>query len=143
MSQTQGESERGDGRFIAVSGKVAKLSAKNFARMSVYLTENGQVALEAPISVGGGFQFEASRKMAESAGARLVLGPRGLDAQGLGEHPQLPSVSLASARRESNGAVVENFAAAKLSDEIVDPWWIWCREYTISGTLDTAAHTTA
>jgi hypothetical protein len=139
MSQTHGESEPGHGRFIAVSGKVANLSAKNLARISVYLTENGQVVLEAPISVGGGFQFEVARKMAESARARLVLGPRRLDAQGLGEHPQLPSVSLASARRGSNDAVVENFEAAELSDEIVDPWWIWCREYTISGTLDTAA----
>jgi len=139
MSQTQTEAKAGDGRFTPVSGKLAKLSAKNLARLSVYLIENGQIAIEAPISSGGGFQFEAARKTAESASARLILGPRGLDAQGLSEHPQLPSVSLAAAKRAENGAVTEHFHAAKLNDEIVDPWWIWCREHTISGTLDTAA----
>ncbi len=139
MSHTRSESEPGNGAFIAVSGKLANLSPKNLARLSVYLTENGRISLQAPLSPDGSFRFEAARKTAESAAASLVLGPRGLDAEGLGGHPQLPAVSLASARRGHSGEVIEDFDAAKLNDELVDAWWIWCREYTISGTLDTGA----
>src|SRR5579864_394112 len=126
-------------RLVAVTGKLPKLSSKNLNRLSVYLVQGNTIHSESPVSAGGSFQVHVAPQIARDAAIFAVLGPKGLDSQSLASHADLPRIAL-SAEKLENGAVNVNFAKLKITDELIDPWWLWCREYTISGTLQTAAN---
>ncbi len=122
--------------FVNVTGKLPSLSAKNLKRLSVYLTQGNTILSESPVSASGTFQFHIAPQL--EADAFAVLAPRGLDSQSLASHSDLPSIALSSAGK-LHGGISLDFAGLDINDKLIDLWWIWCREYTVSGTLQTAA----
>ena len=138
MNETQQNNPAHAGRLVAVTGKIPAISSRNRKRLSVFLVHNATVLGQSPLSAGGTFQFHVAKHLASASGVFVVLGPKGLDTQSLASHADLPRVALASNEREASGAIYVDFAAEKISDELIDLWWIWCREYTVSGTLETA-----
>jgi len=122
--------------LVPVTGKLKHLSAKNLARLSVFLVEGSKVLGETPVASNGTFQFHVAKTLASQPGVDVVLGPKGLDPRSLAGHSELPRLPLHSTLRSEHGAILANFSHLKINDELIDPWWIWCREYTISGTLD-------
>jgi hypothetical protein len=67
----------------------------------------------------------------------VVLGPKGLDEQTLLARTDLPRLSLsaAGAREADSGVLTLDFAKLNVDDKLVDGWWIWCRAYKVSGTV--------
>ena len=139
MSEIQQNHPARAGRLVAVTGKLPALNAANRKRLSVFLVQNDTVLGQSQLNSNGAFQFHVAKHLHGEAGVFVVLGPKGLDAQSLASHTDLPRVALASAEREENGTLHVDFSAHKINDELIDRWWIWCREYTVSGTLETAA----
>jgi len=125
--------------FVPVTGRLHALSSRNRNRVSVFLVQGNKIVSEAPVSAQGTFQFHVAPHLASEPGVFVVLGPKGLDSQSLASHADLPRMALSSAARHEHRGISVDFASLKISDELIDPWWIWCREYTVSGTLETAA----
>ena len=124
--------------FAAVTGKLPALNSKNLNRLSVFLVQGNTILSEAPVTPSGSFQFHVAPHLASESGVFAVLGPKGLDSQSLASHTDLPRIALSSVKRHERGGISLDFAHLKISDELINPWWIWCREYTVSGTLETA-----
>jgi len=139
MSDTEKDQPSRSARLVTVTGKLPSLSAKNLARLSVFLTQGNKILSEAPVSAKGAFQFHVVPHLVSEGNVSAVLGPRGVDSQTLASHATLPRVALSTVRKGHGGAVTLDFAGLKISDELIDPWWLWCHGYTISGTLETAA----
>ena len=125
-------------RLVSVAGKLPPLSAKNLKRLSVFLVRGSNILDEAPVSADGTFQFHVTPQLADEAGVSAVLGPQGLDSQSMASHTDLPRMAIAAARTPESGVIHLDFAKLNVNDQLIDPWWIWCREYTVSGTLLTA-----
>ncbi|MGD0011867.1 MAG: hypothetical protein ABSE93_25420 [Terriglobia bacterium] len=133
------ETVRG-GALVPVIGKLPPLSSKNLNRLAVFLVQGNKVLSETPVKANGTFQLHVVPQLARDPSVYAVLGPKGLDPQSLAAHADLPRLSLASARGHEKGAVSLDFAELNIDDEFIDIWWIWCREYTVSGALDTSAN---
>ena len=125
--------------LVTVKGKLPALSSKNLNRLSVFLTQGNTILSESPVSAGGAFQFHVVPHLADESAVFAVLGPKGLDSPSLASHTDLPRIALSSARKHESGGINVDFASLNISDKLIDPWWIWCPEYTVSGTLQTAA----
>jgi hypothetical protein len=125
--------------FIPVTGKLHAVSSKNLKRLSVFLTQGNTILSEAPVSAGGGFHLYVAPHLASESGVFAVLGPKGLDSASLASHADLPRIALSSATTVKHSGLSVDFAAHNISNESIDSWWTWCREYTVSGTLETAA----
>lgn len=126
-------------RFISVMGALPSLSAKNLKRISVYLVQGSAILSETAVSASGTFQLYVAPHLANDATVFAVIGPQGLDAQTLASHADLPRAGLSGARELEGGGLQLDLSALKINDKIIEPWWLWCREYTVSGTLLTAA----
>lgn len=124
--------------LVSVIGKLPALKAKNLNRLSIFLTRGNTILGESPVSAKGTFQLHVVPQLASESGVFAVLGPKGMDSQVLASHTNLPRIALSSAKTLENGGVSVDFSSFKITDELIDPWWIWCREYTVSGTLETA-----
>jgi hypothetical protein len=128
-------------RLVTVTGKLPTLSATNRNRLAVYLVQNNTVLSQSQLNSTGTFQFHVAPHLATAhAGVSVVLGPKGLDPQSLASHTDLPRAALASTGKQVSGAIDIDFTAQKISDDIIDRWWFWCREYTVSGTLETSTN---
>jgi hypothetical protein len=139
MNESQKYNPAHASRLVAVTGRLTEISASNRKRLSLFLVENTTVLSQSALSAAGTFQFHVAKHLAEASGVFVVLGPKGLDTASLASHADLPRVALASAARSENGIIHVDFSALKINDKLIDPWWIWCREYTVSGTLESAA----
>jgi hypothetical protein len=126
-------------RLVAVTGKLPSLSSKNLKRLSVFLARGNEILAETAVNSSGVFHLHVTPKLAEETGVSAVLGPKGMDSQSLSSHATLPRLSLQAARRHESGAVYVDFSELAITNELIEPWWLWCREYTVSGTLLTAA----
>ena len=124
--------------FVSVTGRLPELSAKNRQRLAVFLTKGSMVLSQTPVTTGGAFHFYVAPQVASETGVAVVLGPKGMDPQTLANHTDLPRIALSGAHRHKGGDITVDFSKLNVNDKLIDPWWIWCREYTVSGTLETA-----
>lgn len=139
MKDTREETPDQGVRLVPVTGKLPALSSKNLKRISLYLVQGKTVVSEAAVSNSGTFQFHVVPKIANDPTVFAVLGPKGLDSQSLASHSDLPRMAVTSGRKHEGGGIKIDFSNQQISDIVIDPWWLWCREYTVSGTLLTAA----
>jgi hypothetical protein len=138
MSELQQNNPAHAARLVAVTGKVPAISSRNRKRISVFLVEKNTILSQSPVGEGGTFQFHVAKHLAGASGIFAVLGPKGLDGESLATRSDLPRVALASGNRHESGPIELSFAGERINDEVIDLWWIWCREYTVSGTIETA-----
>ena len=139
MTHREKHSSSRSERFVDMTGKLPKLSSKNISRLAVFLVRDDAILSESPLSASGTFQFQMAPHLASDSGVYAVLGPKGMDAQSLATHSDLPAVAVTSASKLDRGGFNLQFPESEISDELIDPWWEWCREYTVSGTLLTAS----
>ncbi len=124
--------------FIPVTGKLPALGPTNRQRVAVFLMKGNTVIAQTPVTTAGTFQLYVAPQLASEPGVSVVLGPKGADSQTLATHPDLPRIGLSSVHKQEGGGIDVNFSRLNVDDKLIDPWWIWCREYTVSGTLETA-----
>jgi len=135
MSEQEGGKVARGAALVPVTGKLHKVGAHNLKRLAVFLVQGNRVLAQSPVTVDGTFQFHVTESLASDTRAFAVLGPKGLGDQALLERTDLPRLSLASARAAKGHALTLDFAKLNIDDKLIDLWWIWCREYTVSGTL--------
>src|SRR5579863_9036733 len=124
---------------ITIVGKLPKLSSSNLARTAAFLVQGNNVLTQTPVT-SNGFRIRLSESIAIDPCVFVVLGPKGLDEQTLLARTDLPRLPLSSAsKREarSGGVVTLDFASLNVDDKLIDAWWIWCRTYTVTGTVQT------
>jgi hypothetical protein len=139
MSKTQQNNPAHSGRLVAITGKLPALSSSNLNRLSAFLVHNNTVLSQSPLSDKGTFQFHVAKHLANAPGVSVVLGPKALDPQSVLSHADLPRAAVSGVDRQEGDAINVSFADQNIDDKLIDLWWIWCREYTVSGTLETAA----
>jgi hypothetical protein len=122
--------------LIPVAGKLPALSAANLSRLAVYLVHGGEILSSSMVSASRSVNFHVTTALAEQEGVFAVLGPKGLDAQTLRDRQDLPRVPLT---RGHNDRPAIDFSRLELTDETIEKLWMWCREYTVSGTLLTSS----
>jgi hypothetical protein len=138
MSEKEISQPAETGSSITVIGKLPKLSSQNLRRLAVFLVQGNDVLLESPVTASGTFQFRLARSIVIDPCLFVVLGPRGLDDQTLLTKTELPRLSLAKAsadRTAKSRVITLDFSKLKIDDKLIDLWWIWCRPYTVSGTV--------
>ena len=123
---------------MTVTGKLPKLSASNLGRIAAFLVQGNNVLMQSPVTANGSFQVRVGGLIAIDPCLYVVLGPKGLDEKTLLARTDLPRLSLSAdrAREASKGALTLDFTKL-VDDKIVEAWWIWCRPYTVSGTVQT------
>lgn len=125
---------------LVAAGNVPKLRSENLSRLAVYIVRGNTVLAETPVANDGSFRFNVAESVAREHGVSAIIGPKGVDHHALLARADLPRVPLASARAHEGraGHVKLDFSAHRITDEIVDLWWLWCSPYTVSGTLRSA-----
>ncbi len=120
-----------------VVGKLPKLSSSNLGRIAAFLVQADSVVTQSPVSTNGSFRFRLPGPIHIDPCLYVVLGPRGLDEQTLLSRTDLPRLPLsAGSASDAKAAVLTlDFTKLELNDKIIEAWWIWCRAYTVSGTV--------
>ena len=131
------------GNSITVVGKLPELSPANLKRLAAYLVQGNNVLLQAPVTASGTFQFRLSRSIIIDPCLITILGPKGLNDQTLLARTELPRLPVAKAvsDRAAGGespVVTLDFSKFKITNESIEPWWVFCRKYTVSGTVQNA-----
>ncbi|HUO28565.1 MAG TPA: hypothetical protein VMU80_05075 [Bryobacteraceae bacterium] len=131
------------GNSITVVGKLPELSPANLKRLAAYLVQGNNVLLQAPVTASGTFQFRLSRSIIIDPCLITILGPKGLNDQALLARTELPRLPVAKAvsDRAAGGespVVTLDFSKFKITNESIEPWWVFCRKYTVSGTVQNA-----
>lgn len=123
---------------VPASGKLPALRSDNLARLAVYLVQGATVLAETSVKPDGTFRFDVTEALANRRGVAAVVGPKGLDHHVLLQRTELPRAALRGGRDTKSGHLSLDFSKARLTDELIEPWWIWCWPYTVSGTLTAA-----
>ena len=124
---------------ITVTGKLPKLSASNLGRIAAFLVQGNNVLTQSPVTANGSFQFRVGASIVIDPCLVVILGPKGLDDQTLLSRTDLPRISLSADKaREANRSSLTLDFSNLINDKIVEAWWIWCRPYTVSGTVQTS-----
>lgn len=124
-------------QIVTVSGQLPKIKESSVRRLAVYVVSGREVLSASPVTGAGTFQLHVVHALVAHEGASAVLGPKGLDPQALLQRTDLPRLALSSAKSAGHNAYTLDVSALNVSDRLIDPWWIWCREYKVSGTLQT------
>jgi hypothetical protein len=123
--------------LTTVSAHLPSLKETSVKRLVLYLVQGNNVLSSTSASSNGTFQLHVAESLLHEHGVSVVLGPKGLDPGALLQRTDLPRLPLTSTTRSDQGGHTLNLAGLGINDELIDSWWIWCREYTISGTLET------
>jgi len=124
-------------RLITISGKLPDIAKNAANRVAVYLFSGNQLLANVPAQSGGNVNFHVSEDVLAGGGdLKAVVGPAGLSGHALTERSDLPSVPIDRQKLDREKAVLE-FPLAKiaLKPDIIEKWWLWCRQYCVDGTV--------
>jgi len=123
---------------LTLRGNLPKLKPEDASRLAVYLVRGGEVLAQAPVGGDGTFQLAVDRAaVADRTGARpeAVVGPAGMG-KNLDPSRNLQRVALDPeqlARAEQEFVVPTE--TIHLTDELLRRWWLWCRNYCLTGRV--------
>src|SRR5260221_7928824 len=123
-------------RLITISGKLPEI-AKDANRVAVYLFSGNQLLADVPAQSGGNVNFHVAEDvLASGEELKAVVGPAGLGAHALAQRSDLLSVPIDRQKLDREKATLD-FPLAKiaLKPDIIDKWWLWCRQYCVDGTV--------
>jgi hypothetical protein len=121
---------------LSVRGTLPKLKPEDARRLSVYLVQGDDVIARAPVANDGKFQLAVSRAAVVARPGRnveAVVGPAAMGRH-LDNSRNLQRVVLDAALFE-RGDIVVPTEKLNLSDEVLRLWWLWCRTYSLTGTV--------
>jgi hypothetical protein len=123
---------------VLLTGQLPKVKAEDARRLAVYLTRGGEILSQQPLDPSGAVRVALAREIAETDSAyalELVVGPAGMRDR-LGDAPNLQRVSIDAAKLRGAKQELElSLGKVKLSEAILEPWWLWCRWYCVSGQV--------
>jgi hypothetical protein len=120
---------------ITVTGKVAKVSAQDAARLAVFVVRCNQVLTKALVQADGSYRLNLARaalKAKSTHGLSLALAPATA-----GDHldhlPEVPRFALDIKKLDD----LDEYRAPEfsVSEAILNIWWLWCRWYCVSGRV--------
>src|SRR6516225_74993 len=114
---------------ITVTGKVAKVSAQDAARLAVFVVRCNQVLTKALVQADGSYRLNLARgalKAKSTHGLSLALAPATA-----GDHlDHLPDVQRFALDIKKLDDLDEYRAPEfSVSEAILNIWWLWCRWY--------------
>ncbi|HEY6392012.1 MAG TPA: hypothetical protein VIX89_12085 [Bryobacteraceae bacterium] len=124
-------------RLITISGKLPEIAKESANRVAVYLFSGNKLLADVPAQSGGNVKFHVSEDVLAGADdLKAVVAPAGLSGHALAERSDLISVPIDRQKVDRDKALLE-FPLAKivLKPEIIDKWWLWCRQYCVDGTV--------
>src|SRR5262249_55523165 len=123
---------------VLLTGQLPKVKAEDAQRLAVYLARGGEILAQQQLDPSGALRMALAREIAETDSAyalELVVGPAGMRER-LGDAPDLQRVPIDTAKLRSAKQELElSLSKVKLSREILEPWWLWCRWYCVSGQV--------
>jgi hypothetical protein len=134
MSQDKA-APRGD--TVTVSGVLPKLKPEDAKRIGVFLVRGKEVLAQAGLDDKGAFRIPIYRQPLESKSAypvEAVVGPLAMG-KNFDSSKKLPTMAVDATKIDAKNELALSAANLDLSDEILRPWWLWCRSYCVSGTV--------
>ncbi|HEX7643392.1 MAG TPA: carboxypeptidase-like regulatory domain-containing protein [Burkholderiaceae bacterium] len=134
MSQDKA-APRGD--TVTVSGVLPKLKPEDARRIGVFLVRGKEVLAHSALDDKGTFRIPVYRQTLEMKSAypvEAVVGPLAMG-KNFDSARKLPIMAVDASKIDARKELVLSAANLDLSDEILRPWWIWCRNYCVSGTV--------
>jgi len=124
-------------KLVTLSGKLPPAAREAAKRISAYLVSGNELLSETGVQPDGSIQFHAAGSLLEGKeNLRAVIGPSGLSGHALADRSDLPSVPVDRKKLDKEKHLLElPLSKIELNKEVIEAWWLWCREYCISGTV--------
>ena len=122
---------------IKFTGKLPKIDPNYLRCIYIYLVRGEEVLAQTAANEDGSFSLALPRQVALAAGTysvQLAVGPAGMG----GHLTHLPNVQRIPLKRSTlENAETEQVATEnlKLTPEVLELWWTWCRWYCVSGNI--------
>ena len=126
---------RGD--TVTVSGVLPKLKPEDAKRIGVFLVRGKDVLAQSALDDKGAFRIPIYRQALEVKSAypvEAVVGPLAMG-KNFDSSRKLPTMAVDVSKIDAKKELALSATALDLSDEILRPWWLWCRSYCVSGTV--------
>ena len=126
------------GESITISGVLPKLSADDARRIGVFLMRGKEVIAQSPVDDKGAFHIPVFRQTLEMKSAyplQAVIGPLAMG-KNFDTSKKLPTIAVDASKIDAiKKELVLSTTGLDLSEEILRPWWVWCRNYCVSGIV--------
>jgi hypothetical protein len=124
-------------KVMTLSGKLPQVAKEEAGRISAYLVSGDQLLSEATVQPNGSVQFHVASSVLEGTGnLRTVVGPAGLSEHALIDNSGLPAVAIDRKKVDKEKSTLEiSLSKIELNKEIIEAWWLWCRQYCVNGTV--------
>jgi hypothetical protein len=131
----KGQPHKQPNSSLVIRGTLPKLKPEDAERLAVYLVQGDEVIARTPVAADGKFQVAVNRAAVARRRPRVeaVVGPAAMGRH-LDNSRQLQRVALDPAALEHDEVVVPT-EKVNLGDEVLRLWWIWCRTYSVTGTV--------
>jgi hypothetical protein len=135
---SRNKARHGAGRVVSVVGSLPQVSVEDRKRLSVFLLRGGQVVGRADPDGKGKFclSVRVGADADPASALEVAIAPRALTAATIPNELKAPRLSIETAQLEK--AERELVVAADklvLNEEIFRIWWLWCRNYCLSGRV--------
>ncbi len=127
--------QRGD--TVTVSGVLPKLKPEDAKRIGVFLVRGKEILAQSALDDKGAFRISIYRQAIELKSAypvETVVGPLAMG-KNFDSSRKLPTIPVDPSKIDAKKELVLSAASLDLSDDILRPWWLWCRNYCVSGTV--------
>jgi hypothetical protein len=121
---------------LLIRGTLPKLKPEDASRLAVYLVRGDEVLARAPVAKDGTFQVPVSRDtVAGKAQIQAVVAPAAMGNR-LDPSRNLQRVPLdAHLLQGAEHDFVVPTDKIDLSENVLRLWWLWCRNYCLTGTV--------
>ena len=125
-------------KTITVTGKLANLAEADARRLAVYILRCNDVLAKGLVQADGSYRLNLARAAvsAQSAyGLELAVGPSGA-ADHLQRLSNVPKIALSRKELEKAENSFQIRESIEISEAVLKIWWLWCRWYCVSGTVN-------
>ena len=123
---------------LLVRGTLPKLKAEDAQRLAVYLVRGDEVLARAAVAKDGTFQIPVGRDLVAGKGGsqlQAVVAPAAMgDRLDTTRNLQRVPLDAALLQRAEHDFVVPT-DKIDLSDAVLKLWWLWCRNYCVTGVV--------
>jgi hypothetical protein len=122
---------------LTIQGTLPKIKPEDAAKLAIYLVSGNEILARASADKDRKFSFTINRHAiaVRSAGVEIVVGPAGMNDVTDRTHKLQRVVIDANTLQQSKDQLQVSLNAIDLSDEILRLWWLWCRDYCVSGVV--------
>jgi len=123
---------------VTISGMLPKLNPDDARRIGVFLVRGKEILAQSAVDEKGAFRFTVYRQslaLKSAYAVQAVVGPLAMG-KNFDSSKKLPTMAIDLTKLDTaKNELVLSAAALDLSEQILAPWWLWCKNYCVSGTV--------